>query len=71
MDIVDRLRFDAIRCETTFSKGVAGNITEAADEIGRLRKALTYILQNSGERTIRDVAHVALAVPNGTRGGGQ
>jgi hypothetical protein len=36
-DIVNRLRFDATRCEATFSKGVAGNITEAADEIERLR----------------------------------
>lgn len=35
-DIVGRLRFDAARCEMQFSKGVAGNITEAADEIERL-----------------------------------
>jgi hypothetical protein len=34
--LVDRLRFDAIRCEAQFSKGIAGNITEAADEIERL-----------------------------------
>lgn len=38
IDIVDRLRFDAVRCEVQFSKGVAGNINEAADEIERLRK---------------------------------
>lgn len=41
--IVERLRFDAVRCEATFSKGVAGNISEAADEIERLRKALKEI----------------------------
>lgn len=40
MDIVDRLRFDAVRCETQFSKGVASNITEAADTIERLRNAV-------------------------------
>lgn len=50
IDIVDRLRFDAARCEATFSKGVARNIEEAADEIERLtaenerlRAALTKI----------------------------
>ena len=41
IDIVERLRFDAVRCEATFSKGVAGNIEEAADEIERLRAALS------------------------------
>ena len=49
-DIVNRLRFDATRCEATFSKGVAGNITEAADEIERLRrrvKALETFLQGA------------------------
>lgn len=40
IDIVDRLRFDAVRCEAQFSKGVAGNIEEAAKEIERLREAL-------------------------------
>jgi hypothetical protein len=35
--IVDRLRFDAARCEIQFSKGVAANVNEAADEIERLR----------------------------------
>lgn len=40
IDIVDRLRFDATRCEAQFSKGVAGNIDEAADEIARLRDGL-------------------------------
>jgi hypothetical protein len=43
IDIVDRLRFDAVRCALQFSKGVAGNIDEAADEIERLRKALKSI----------------------------
>ena len=33
MDIVERLEFDAVRCELQFSKGVAGNITEAAAAI--------------------------------------
>lgn len=43
IDIVERLRFDAVRCEVQFSKGVAGNITEGADEIERLRKVLEKI----------------------------
>ena len=38
MDIVERLRFDATRCQLQFSRGVAGNIEEAAAEIERLRK---------------------------------
>lgn len=40
IDLVNRLRFDATRCELQFSKGVANNISEAADEIERLRAAL-------------------------------
>lgn len=44
MDIVERLRFDAARCEAQFSKGVATNIEEAADEIERLRHGLTRIV---------------------------
>lgn len=43
IDIVDRLRFDATRCELQFSKGVAGNITEAADELERLRSAISWM----------------------------
>ena len=39
-NIIERLRFDASRCETMFSKGVATNIEEAAAEIERLRAAL-------------------------------
>jgi len=45
IDIVERLRFDSARCEMQFSKGVAGNIEEAADEIERLRKALHKITE--------------------------
>ena len=41
--IVERLRFDATRCEIQFSKGVAGNISEGADEIERLRGCLAAI----------------------------
>jgi hypothetical protein len=40
MDIVERLRFDAARCEAAFSKGVASNIEEAVAEIVRLREVL-------------------------------
>jgi hypothetical protein len=36
-DIVDRLRFDAARCEVDYSKGIAENLIEAANEIERLR----------------------------------
>lgn len=43
MDILERLRFDAMRCEATFSKGVATNIEAAVAEIERLRAALTKI----------------------------
>lgn len=42
-DIVERLEFDAARCEQQFSKGVAGNITEAVAEIERLQTALRRI----------------------------
>lgn len=45
IDIVDRLKFDAVRCEVQFSKGVAGNITEAAAAIERLRLRLRSILE--------------------------
>jgi hypothetical protein len=41
-DIVDQLRFDAIRCEAQFSKEVAGNIDAAADEIEQLRRDLSH-----------------------------
>lgn len=39
-DIVERLRFDAVRCELQFSKGVASNIEEGIAEIERLRALL-------------------------------
>ena len=42
-DIVERLDFDAIRCEMQFSKGVAGNISEAANEIKRLRERVKIL----------------------------
>ena len=47
IDIVQRLRFDAIRCEAQFSKGVAGNIDEAAETIDRLREALRAFAAHS------------------------
>jgi hypothetical protein len=40
IDIVNRLRFDATRCELQFSKGVAGNIDAGADEIEVLRQRI-------------------------------
>lgn len=83
MDIVDRLRFDAIRCETTFSKGVASNITEAADAIEKLRKALTVLLDEATSFSVSGVyfdeecmghkgpelARQALSISNGDRDG--
>ena len=39
-DLVERLSFDASRCELQFSKGVAGNIEEAIGEIKHLREQL-------------------------------
>jgi hypothetical protein len=50
IDIVDRLEFDSVRCEAQFSKGVAGNITEAAAEITRLREALEVFADPSSWR---------------------
>ena len=43
ISLVHRLRFDAARCDATFSKGVAGNIEEAAAMIERLRATLKRI----------------------------
>jgi len=51
-DIVERLRFDAARCELQFSKGVAGNIEEAAAEIERLMAALTDLRERAAEEGI-------------------
>ena len=73
IDIVDRLRFDAVRCEAQFSKGVASNIDAGADEIDRLRKVLLGIAEYcSGEDqtlgaiarlvSIRNTAQQALRV---------
>lgn len=45
MDIVERLRFDAARCEMQFSKGVAGNIEEAISVMERMRAALTRAIE--------------------------
>lgn len=47
--IVERLRFDAVRCEAQFSKGVAANIEEAAKEIERLRFRLNYMEEKFGK----------------------
>jgi len=46
ISLVQRLRFDATRCEATFSKGVASNIEEAADEIEQLRAALAGVVKD-------------------------
>lgn len=54
-DIVERLKFDAVRCELQFSKGVAGNISEAAAEIERLqdrqRQMLNWLRHNANAET--------------------
>lgn len=60
MDIIERLRFDAARCEQQFSKGVAGNIEEAAAEIARLRAALAIARPYMGPANLghgRDLVH--------------
>jgi hypothetical protein len=49
-DIVERLDFDAARCELQFSKGVAGNIKEAKAQIERLRATV-----NDQAATITDL----------------
>ena len=46
MNIVNRLRFDAARCEATFSKGVASNIEDGIATIERLRAALQNLVNN-------------------------
>lgn len=56
--IVERLRFDATRCEVQFSRGVAKNIEEAADEIERLRAALHEVI-NTCEDHLDAPAQVA------------
>ena len=54
MDIVKRLRFDASRCEATFSKGVASNIDEAADEIERLRWEIERLEAEMFDRALEE-----------------
>jgi hypothetical protein len=49
IDIVERLRFDSARCELQFSKGVAGNIDEAVDEIERLRRVILRCIRDDNE----------------------
>jgi hypothetical protein len=56
IDIVDRLRFDAVRCELTFSKGVAGNIVDAINEIERLRAELAGLTRDDIEAPHPDAA---------------
>jgi hypothetical protein len=56
IDIVDRLRFDAARCEATFSKGVAANITEAADRIQQLEAECNRWVEVSIAEDARKVA---------------
>lgn len=55
--IVDRLRFDAVRCEMQFSKGVSTNIEEAAAEIERL---------TAENETLREGANDAIALLSDT-----
>jgi hypothetical protein len=43
IDILERLRFDVARCEAIFSKGIATNIEEAAEQIERMRAALKAV----------------------------
>ncbi len=43
LDIVERLSFDATRCEIQFSKGVATNIEAGIAEIERLRRRVTVL----------------------------
>ncbi len=43
IDIIDRLTFDAARCQAQYSKGIAGNINEAIAEIKRLRAEVAIL----------------------------
>ena len=51
---VERLRFDAARCELHFSKGVASNIEEGIAEIERLTDALAFM----EKRALREQAEI-------------
>ncbi len=44
IDIVQRLRYDAARCQTMFSVGIGRNIDAGADEIEKLRLALREVM---------------------------
>ena len=80
IDIVDRLRFDATRCELQFSKGVASNIDAGAKEIERLREFVSWVdtwVSNPASAYSTDALNglfgmtrdkiAALAVTNGDR----
>lgn len=63
IDIIDRLSFDATRCEIQFSKGVATNIEDGIAEIKKLRAALKAITYLGGKNDLPDawkIAHAAL-----------
>lgn len=55
-NIVERLRFDAARCEIDYSIGIATNIQEAAEEIERLQEAKRKALAVADERSKENVA---------------
>ena len=75
IDIVERLRFDAARCEVMFSKGIASNIDAGADEIERLIRrvaALEMIIREElpplscacdANRMLVDDIHAAVGTP--------
>ncbi len=56
IDIVDRLSFDATRCEIQFSKGVASNIEAGIVENKRLRAALKKIEDRTTDPVARSIA---------------
>lgn len=68
IDIVNRLRFDATRCELQFSKGVAGNISEAADTIERLTVALK-IAREQVDGNVHGRTATLMAIDGAIRGG--
>lgn len=55
--LVARLRFDADRCDIQFSKGVATNITEAADRLESLSQALREVEERATVSFRCGVAH--------------
>jgi hypothetical protein len=56
--IVERLRFDAARCELQFSKGVAMNIEEAAARIEQLEAALRETLARYMDHDARQTSRI-------------